>query len=72
MNTHTLQKNNQRHPFHLVDPSPWPFVASLGALGLTFGGVMFMHNYSGGWSLFLSWFFNRTLLYVRLVERYCS
>ena len=37
----------QRHPFHLVDPSPWPLVAALGGLSLTFGGVLFMHNYKG-------------------------
>jgi len=53
--------NNQRHPFHLVDPSPWPLVSSIGALALTFGGVMFMHNYSGGWSLFCIGFI--TILY---------
>jgi len=36
------------HPFHLVDPSPWPFVGSLGALGLTTGGVLYMHSYALG------------------------
>ena len=41
----------QRHPFHLVDPSPWPFVAALGGLSSTFGGVLYMHNYSGGGQL---------------------
>jgi len=40
--------NNQRHGFHLVDPSPWPFVAAFSALMLTFGGVLYMHGYSGG------------------------
>jgi len=38
----------QKHPYHLVDPSPWPFVASLAALVTTFGGVMYMHGYDGG------------------------
>ena len=51
-----------RHPFHLVDPSPWPLVASIGALSLTFGGVMYMHNYSGGSQLLFVGFF--TILYV--------
>jgi cytochrome c oxidase subunit 3 len=37
-----------RHPFHLVDPSPWPLVASSGALAATVGGVMWFHSYSGG------------------------
>lgn len=40
--------NNQKHGFHLVDPSPWPLVAAFGALMLTFGGAMYMHGYSGG------------------------
>ena len=63
MSTNILVKRNrQRHPFHLVEPSPWPFVGSFGALSLTFGGVMYMHNYSGGWTLFLSGFL--TILFV--------
>ena len=36
------------HPFHLVDPSPWPYVGSFGALGMTTGGVMYMHSYLYG------------------------
>jgi len=39
---------NQKHGFHLVDPSPWPLVAAFSALMLTFGGVLFMHGYNGG------------------------
>ncbi len=31
------------HPYHLVDPSPWPLIASFSALLLTGGGVMWMH-----------------------------
>merc|ERR1711871_418229 len=57
MNASTIEyKNNQKHPFHLVDPSPWPLVASIGGLGMTFGGVMYMHTYSGGGTLFLTGF----------------
>jgi cytochrome c oxidase subunit 3 len=40
------------HSYHLVDPSPWPILASLGALMLTTGGVLYMHKFIGGWSLF--------------------
>ena len=40
--------NNQIHPFHLVDPSPWPLLGSLGAFSATTGGVMWFHSYSGG------------------------
>jgi hypothetical protein len=41
-------RNNQKHGFHLVDPSPWPLISAFGALNLTFGGVLYMHGYSGG------------------------
>ena len=41
-------RNNQRHGFHLVDPSPWPLIAAFSALMLTFGGVLYMHGYVGG------------------------
>lgn len=40
--------SKQYHPWHLVDPSPWPFVGSIAALGLTTGGVMYYHNFIGG------------------------
>ena len=64
MNSNLLQ-NNQRHPYHLVDPSPWPLSGALGGFALTFGGVMFMHGYSGGWSLFCLGFL--TILYTMYV-----
>ena len=35
-------RNNQRHGFHLVDPSPWPLIAAFSALMLTFGGVLYI------------------------------
>ena len=34
-----------RHPFHLVDFSPWPITGSLGALSLTVGLVRWFHGY---------------------------
>jgi heme/copper-type cytochrome/quinol oxidase subunit 3 len=36
------------HPFHIVDPSPWPFIAAFGAFELTFGMALYMSKYSGG------------------------
>jgi cytochrome c oxidase subunit 3 len=36
------------HPFHLVTPSPWPFLISIAALTTTLGGTMYMHAYQGG------------------------
>ena len=44
---HAAHKPN--HPYHLVDPSPWPLVGSIGALALTFGLVQFMHGHGLWW-----------------------
>lgn len=33
----------QTHPYHLVDPSPWPAVGAAGAFILALGGIMYMH-----------------------------
>nr|NP_943692.1 cytochrome c oxidase subunit 3 [Chara vulgaris]AAP92175.1 cytochrome c oxidase subunit 3 [Chara vulgaris]WAK98793.1 cytochrome c oxidase subunit 3 [Chara vulgaris] len=43
-----MSMSSQKHPYHLVDPSPWPIFGSLGALASTIGGVMYMHSYTGG------------------------
>lgn len=51
-----------KHSFHLVDPSPWPLVASLGAFMLTTGGVLYMHRFFGGGQLALTGFV--VILYV--------
>ncbi len=41
-----------KHDYHLVDPSPWPFVGSMSALVLTSAAVMWMHGSTvGGWML---------------------
>jgi len=32
----------RRHPFHMVDYSPWPFLVSLGIVGVVGGVVIFM------------------------------
>ncbi len=37
---------NKNHPYHLVNPSPWPLVAALSALGLTAGGVLCMRGHT--------------------------
>jgi len=34
----------KNHPFHLVDPSAWPFVGAFGAIVLAIGGIMYMHG----------------------------
>jgi cytochrome c oxidase subunit 3 len=48
---HNRMSVSQKHPYHLVDPSPWPISGSLGALASTFGGVMYMHSSTGGGTL---------------------
>ncbi len=40
--------HGRKHPYHLVDPSPWPVVGAISASFLTMGTVMFMHEYAGG------------------------
>ena len=48
----------QRHSFHIVDPSPWPFISAISALFLTFGLVCYMHGYGfNGGSFFLTFGF---------------
>ena len=37
-----------KHPYHLVDASPWPLAGAAGA-GIMFGGlVLYMHDYAAG------------------------
>lgn len=38
--------SNQRHNFHLVDPSPWPLVTSIGLFGMAVGGAMYFHKFA--------------------------
>ena len=39
--------NVHKHPYHLVDASPWPFIISFGLFFLTFGLAMYFNNYTG-------------------------
>jgi cytochrome c oxidase subunit 3 len=54
---------NKKHGFHIVTPSPWPFTASIGALGLTLGGVLNFHLYSKGFIVLILGLF--TLLFTK-------
>lgn len=42
------------HCYHLVDSSPWPFVASLAGFTLTSGLILFSHRFVGGSNLLLT------------------
>ena len=41
-----------KHPYHLVDPSPWPVIGAVSAGVMTTGMVMFMHHV-GPWEVLL-------------------
>nr|YP_009092431.1 cytochrome c oxidase subunit 3 [Gloeochaete wittrockiana]AIM52017.1 cytochrome c oxidase subunit 3 [Gloeochaete wittrockiana] len=36
------------HPFHLVNPSPWPLMSAFSVFVLVIGGTLSMHGYSKG------------------------
>ena len=38
----------QRHLYHLVDPSPWPFVGGIAAFATANGAAMYFHSVKGG------------------------
>ncbi len=46
--------HGNKHPYHLVDPSPWPIVGALSALALFGGAVMYMHEAAGGTAIMLA------------------
>jgi cytochrome c oxidase subunit 3 len=60
--TSSLNLIKTKHSWHLVDPSPWPLIASLGAFTMTSGGVLYMHNFLNGGNLLITGVF--ILLYV--------
>jgi cytochrome c oxidase subunit 3 len=39
-----MSSSNKNHPFHLVDPSPWPFMISMALLVLSIGAVFAMRG----------------------------
>jgi cytochrome c oxidase subunit 3 len=47
---------NLRHPYHLVDPSPWPFIISFSIFFFAFGMAMYFNGYTGGLLLTLTGF----------------
>ena len=34
----------KQHPYHLVEPSPWPAVGAAAGFVVTIGAAMFMHE----------------------------
>ncbi|GIL02029.1 MAG: cytochrome B562 [Alphaproteobacteria bacterium] len=42
------EAHKANHDYHLVDPSPWPLIGSVGALLMAVGGVAYMRWLNGG------------------------
>ena len=36
--------HGHKHPYHLVDRSPWPFIGSISGLVMAVGAVLYMHE----------------------------
>lgn len=43
-----VDKKHEQHPFHIVDPSPWPIVTSISLWSTALGFVMYFHYYNNG------------------------
>lgn len=46
-----MKKVVHKHPFHLVDPSPWPIFSALFLFSSTFGSALYFHGYEPGYTL---------------------
>lgn len=44
----TSKHTDAKHPYHLVDPSPWPLLTSLAALVMMVGYVLLVNAYASG------------------------
>ena len=40
--------HTKNHDYHIIDPSPWPFIGSAGALIMAIGGIAYMRSLDGG------------------------
>jgi heme/copper-type cytochrome/quinol oxidase subunit 3 len=47
------RKNLLKHPYHLLNASPWPFFTAFQIFILLLGFVLYMHRYTGGFIIFL-------------------
>ena len=52
-----------KHPYHLVDPSPWPILGAISAGALTGGTVLWMHGY-GPWLMVVGFLFILACMFV--------
>lgn len=40
--------HTKNHDYHIIDPSPWPFIGSIGGLLMAIGGIAYMRTLGGG------------------------
>lgn len=52
-NSILIYRNYQKHPFHLVDPSPWPFLGSMAAFSCALSAVLYFHIFNYGKQLLI-------------------
>lgn len=57
-----MASSKNYHPFHLVTPSPWPFLISIAAFVTAIGATMYMHSYRGGFFTLLLGLFTVVLI----------
>jgi cytochrome c oxidase subunit 3 len=50
--TYSINNKYQQHPYHIVDPSPWPFFTALGSLFTVLGLALYLHFFKVGSILF--------------------
>ena len=60
-----IRANFQAHPFHLVNPSPWPLFTSAILLSLTTSGVLSMHGFNFASNIFFLSLFNKIIFYYK-------
>jgi hypothetical protein len=67
-------KKYTRHPFHIVDPSPWPFIGAFSALFLTLNITFLLHGYTklagihGCWNCFYGVLFSMYMWWRNIVH----
>ena len=57
-----MLSNYKTHPYHLVDPSPWPVYAATNSLVLVVGLVGAIHSFTGGGLVFVYGLVNTLLV----------
>ena len=59
-----------KHDYHLVDPSPWPIVGSIGAFTMLVGAVFWMNkDYTGFFGLPVN---GQPWIFAHRLWRWCS